>query len=248
MPTDLKHTKLLELAAFEPSGRFEDELYRLTCIAGDLLQAQRVSLMLLDVSEHDGTRLKLAALYGQLPDQAWKEEPDSGQGIAGRVLAQGCSVRIGKVDHTEWAEFARRPDKSGGFLVCPIHQSGQPMGVLNFSEPRGRDRFTPKDQELGELAAVLIGRAMHVTRLSRLLDSRFAQMAFALEGQTDSGSVVRISAHEPEKVAKMLAKAFYKEMRHCGFTPAQIVRAAGEIISELTGSLNRHKKRIEREG
>jgi hypothetical protein len=44
----------------------------------------------------------------------------------------------------------------------------------------------------------------------------------------------------------MLAKSFYKEMRHCGFSPGQIVNAAGEIISELTGSLNRHKKRMER--
>jgi L-methionine (R)-S-oxide reductase len=248
VPTDARQSKLRELAAFEPSGRFEDELYRLTCIAGDLLQAQRVSLMLLDVGERNGTRLKLAALYGALPEQAWKEEPMRGEGIAGQVLAQGCSVRVGRIDQSEWNDYARHSDKSGSFLSCPIYQAGQAVGVLNFSEPLGRDRFTPKDQELAELAALLIGRAMQVTRLSRLLDSRFAQMAFALEGHTDAGSVIQISAHEPEKMARMLAKAFYKEMRHCGFTPAQIVQAAGEIISELTGSLNRHKKRIEREG
>ena len=42
----------------------------------------------------------------------------------------------------------------------------------------------------------------------------------------------------------MLARAFYRELRHCGFTPNQIIHAASEIISELTGSLNRHKKRL----
>jgi hypothetical protein len=77
-----------------------------------------------------------------------------------------------------------------------------------------------------------------------MLDSRFAQMAFALEGRADSCSVITLSTHEPDKVARMLAKAFFKDMRHCGFTPNQIIRAAGEIISELTGSLNRHKHRL----
>jgi hypothetical protein len=83
-------------------------------------------------------------------------------------------------------------------------------------------------------------------RIERLLDSRLAQMAFALEGSTDAGSVASMSAHEPDKVSRMLAKAFYREMRHCGFTPNQIIHAAGEIISELTTSLNRAKNRIER--
>ena len=46
------------------------------------------------------------------------------------------------------------------------------------------------------------------------------------------------------RVAGMLARAFYREMRHCGFSPNQIIHAAGEIISELTSSLNRHKRRI----
>jgi len=35
-------------------------------------------------------------------------------------------------------------------------------------------------------------------------------------------------------------------MHRCGFTPNQIIHAAGEIISELTGSLNRHKQRMAR--
>jgi hypothetical protein len=69
-------------------------------------------------------------------------------------------------------------------------------------------------------------------------------MAFTLEGNTDACTVVSLTAHDPDKVAKMLARGFYREMRHCGFTPNQVIHAAGEIISELTGSLNRHKKRL----
>ena len=66
--------KLKELAGFEPTGRFEDSLYRLTCITGDVMAARRVSLMLLDTGNTQGTRLKLAALYGELPEEAWRED------------------------------------------------------------------------------------------------------------------------------------------------------------------------------
>ena len=97
-----------------------------------------------------------------------------------------------------------------------------------------------------ELAALLIARAIQVGRLERMLDSRFAQMALTLEGSANAYTVTALSAHDPDKVAKMLAKGFYKELRHCGFTPNQIIHAAGEIISELTGSLNRHARRMER--
>jgi hypothetical protein len=51
----------------------------------------------------------------------------------------------------------------------------------------------------------------------------------------------------PDQVAKILAKSFYKEMTRAGFGPSQIVNAASEIIEQLSGSLNRHSKRMERE-
>lgn len=242
---ELHQQKLVELASFEIVGPFEDNLGRLAGIAGELLAARRVSLMLLDTAPGDkGPRLKLAALYGELPEAAWKEEPTSGQGIAGQVLASGISIRVDSVDHSVWKKHARHADEAGGFLVCPVLLAGRPAGVINISQPIDRLSFSSDDQANAELAALMIGRAIQVGRLDRMLDSRFAQMAFALEGSTDAFSMLSLSAHDPDKVAKMLARAFYREMRHCGFTPNQIIHAAGEIISELTGSLNRHKKRL----
>jgi putative methionine-R-sulfoxide reductase with GAF domain len=244
---DLHQQKLCELAGFEAAGPFEDNLYRLTCIVGELLAARRVSLMLLDVGPGKGPRLKLAALYGELPEAAWKEEPAVGQGIAGQVLASGVSVRIASIKRSNWKQQARRADDEGSFLACPVPLSGRPAGVLNISQPIARARFSAADQANAELAAVLIGRAIQFGRLDRMLDSRFAQMAFTLEGATDTYSVLSLSAHDPDKVAKMLARGFYREMRHCGFTPNQVIHAAGEVISELTSSLNRHKKRMAEE-
>lgn len=242
----LRQTKLLELAGFQICGSFEDNLYRLTRIAGELLAAGRVSLMLLDSGHGKGSRLKLAALYGELPEAAWKEEPAPGQGIAGQVLASGASVRVSRISRSAWKATARRPDDAGAFMACPLFLAGEPAGVINVSAPIDRTTFSADDLAAAELAALLIARAIQVGRLERMLDSRFAQMALTLEGSADAYTVTALSAHDPDKVAKMLAKGFYKELRHCGFTPNQIIHAAGEIISELTGSLNRHAKRMER--
>jgi GAF domain-containing protein len=239
-----RQAKLLELAGFEPLGRLEDNLYHLTCITADLMAARRVSLMLLDTSSGKGVRLKLAALYGELPDAAWRDDTLPEEGIAQKVLEMGKCLHINDIGHSRWRELARRLGGTGGFIACPIVLAGKPAGVLNLSEPIERAHFTPSDLDTAELVARLISRIIHVARLDRVLDSRFAQMAFTLEGRADSCSVVSLSTHEPDRVARMLAKAFFKEMRHCGFSPNQIIRAAGEIISELTGSLNRHKHRL----
>ena len=118
--TALRRALLLELAEFRVSGAFEDNLYRLTCIVGDLLAAGRVSLMLLDTGHGQGARLKLAALYGELPESAWKEEPRPGQGIAGQVLLTGRCLRVANISRSSWRSSARRPGDDGGFLACPV--------------------------------------------------------------------------------------------------------------------------------
>jgi GAF domain-containing protein len=240
----LRLHKLSELAGFEVTGQFSDNLYRLTCIVGELMSARRVSLMLLDSGPAKTPRLRLAALYGELPEMAWKEEVAPGQGIAGQVLASGKSLRVTRVERSAWKRAARHPQEGGSFLVCPVPVAGAPAGVLNISGPMGRSIFTTTDLAYAELAALLVGRAIQMGRLGRLLDSRLAQMAFTLEGTQDACAVVSLSAHEPDRVAGMLARAFYREMRHCGFSPNQVIHAAGEILSELTSSLNRHKRRI----
>ena len=238
--------KLRELIAYEPDCPFEDALYAMTRLCGEMLAAGRVSLMLRDMTRDRRPRLRLVALYGTLPDAAWSEEAAEDNGIAGRVLATGRTVRVDDIARSDYSALARRPEASASFMACPVMIAGQPAGVLNFSEPGTDAGFTDDDLSLAELAALTIGRAIQSMRLTRMLDSRFAQMALTLEGQGDSQSMTRLTAHDPERVARMLAKAFYKEMRHCGFTPNQIIHAAGEIISELTGSLNRHRQRIAR--
>lgn len=237
--------RLQALIAFEPAGNFEDSLAQLAAQVAELLGANRVSIMLRDIGQRGRGALKLAALYGE-PLANWPVLPPQLDGIANRVLATGRSMLVEDVRRSEFADWARHG--GGSFLACPLIIAKKPAGVLNASQPRGRTAFDPTDLMLAETAALLVARAIQTMRLTQVLDSRFAQMALALEGGGDCANMTRLSAHEPERVAKLLAKAFYREMHRCGFTPNQIIHAAGEIISELTESLNRHKQRIARKG
>lgn len=237
--------KLMELAVFEANGDFQSNLDRLATLVSELFSARRVSLMLLDIDGETNAHLKLVALHGNLPPAAWDEKTKRGQGIAGSVLSSGKPLILGDIRVSGLKGSARRPDAPGSCIVCPVPIAGQPAGVMNISESADDSPYTEEDLTLAQFAAALVGRAIHLMRLQRLLDSRFAQMAVVLDGVTDSESFMAMSAREPDKVAKMLARAFYREMHHCGFTANQIIHAAGEIIMVLSDKLNRHKKRIQ---
>lgn len=244
---------LRALAEVEPGSQWDATLQPMTAAVADLLRAQRVSVQALDAPQEDGKggakgamRLHLVAVHGSLPQAAWQETPSLSNHIAGQVLRQNRAIRVADIDHSPWKALARHPGEGGGFMACPIHIAGGTIGVLNVSGEIGRARFSAADFQYLQTAAAIIGRALHIARLNRLLESRLAQMALTLDGVQDACAVVSLTTQEPDKVAAMLARAFYREMRHCGFGPNQIIRAASEIISELTGNLDRHRQRLER--
>jgi hypothetical protein len=67
-------------------------------------------------------------------------------------------------------------------------------------------------------------------------------MALVRESPQDAGLAYR----NPDEVARILAKSFFKEMTGAGFGEAQIVQAASEIIGQLNSSVQRHRRRLER--
>jgi hypothetical protein len=73
--------------------------------------------------------------------------------------------------------------------------------------------------------------------LQHLLDSRFAQLALLQEAQQKVGESVRTAYRNPEDVARILARSFFREMTKAGFAPNQIVEAASELIGQLNGRL-----------
>jgi L-methionine (R)-S-oxide reductase len=56
------------------------------------------------------------------------------------------------------------------------------------------------------------------------------------------GESVRTAYRNPEDVAKILARSFFREMTKAGFESAQIVGAASELIDQLNHQLQQGKK------
>ena len=50
----------------------------------------------------------------------------------------------------------------------------------------------------------------------------------------------------PARVAKLLAKSFFRDLASAGFDPGQIIEAASEIIALVSSDIKRFKRRTER--
>ena len=240
--------RLHDLAVFV---RAEDDLRthlrELIDLAASVTDAATCSIMLLSEGEHDAPRLKLWASTQGLPSSAWNETPGRGESIAGRVLEQSAPLLIADIHTSEFAPLARHRGNLGVSFICtPITVGKHVIGVMNLSSRLGSRSFDESDLTLAEIVATLIGKSVQVERLQALIRSRVAQASLAKE---EKAVVARLTdgTVPPSRVAKLLAKSFFRDLTSAGFGPGQIIEAASEIITLVSSDINRYKKRMKRE-
>lgn len=238
--------RLHDLSFFlQAQGSLEDSLKQMAGMAAKLLNAASCSIMLLDERDEKDVRLRVFAAHGELPEAAFRESARKGEGIAGHVLASGKSLLVEDISQSEFIQAARRLTRGAKSLVsAPILIDGRIIGVINATDPKTRAAFTLDDLNLLDVAALFIGKSLQVQQLQGLLNSRFAQMALAQEAQTMVGGAMAAMSQNPNQMAKILAKSFFKEMTRAGFSATQIIHAASEIITQLNESLGKHSKRL----
>lgn len=239
--------KLQDLSNFLEQGSLDDNLLQLAERAANVLNAENCSIMLLKEGESENLRLRVCASYGHLPEAAYKQSTGKGEGIAGRVIASGQSILVEDISRSEYAARARRADDPRKSLVSsPITINQRIVGVVNVSGHVQGEVFSPNDLDLLEVVALFIGKSIQVIQLQNILNSRFAQLALLQEAEKNLDGPLGYALQNPDQVAKILAKSFYKEMTRAGLGSSQIINAASEIISQLSGSLQRHNKRLSR--
>lgn len=240
--------KLQDLSNFLEQGTLDDNLLQLAEKAAKALTAEKCSIMLLKDGESDNLRMRVCASYGRLPEAAYQESIGLGEGIAGRVIASGRSILIEDISKSELASQARRADDPRRSLISsPITINRRIVGVVNVSGHAGGEVFSQADLNLLEVIALFIGKSIQAIQLQNILNSRFAQLALLQETEKSLEPLGASAAvQNPDQVAKILAKSFYKEMTRAGLGSNQIISAASEIISQLSGSLQRHNKRLAR--
>ena len=71
------------------------------------------------------------------------------------------------------------------------------------------------------------------------------QMAALLERREQEGGAKQPISPDPAKLAKIVAKGFYRELALAGFGPEAIISVASEVLGLLNENLGRHRSRIE---
>ena len=240
--------RLHDLAVFV--GAEEDlrtHLRDLVALAASVTEAATCSIMLLSEGDNETPRLKLWCSTEELPTAAWDETPGRGEWIAGRVLDQAAPLLITDIRASEFAPLARQRNTLGASFICaPIAVGGHVIGVINLSSRLEAPPFDESDLALAEIVVALIAKSVQVDRLQTLLRSRVAHLSLAKE---EKAVVSRITdgTVPPARVAKLLAKTFFRDLTAAGFEPGQIIEAASEIIALISTDIRRFRRRSGKE-
>lgn len=239
--------RLHDLAVFV--GEREDlgtHLEELVGLAASVTDAASCSIMLLSEGDRDTPRLKLWCSTEGLPSSAWNETPGSGESIAGRVLEGRLPLLIEDIRASDFAALARRRDDQGSSFICvPIVVGRHIIGVMNLASRQGSPPFAEADLRLAEIVATLIGKSVQVDRLQTLIRSRVAHASLARE-EKDVVACLTDGSVPPARLAKLLAKSFFRDLSSAGFEAGQIIDAASEIIELVSHDIRRFRRRTER--
>lgn len=233
--------RLRDVQALLASGSLDDNLHSHAELAKRLVGATSCSVMLLNSESPDDLRMRLCASAGELPPAAADALVASGEGICGQVLASGQALLVEDIARSPFADLARRKRAAlPALMSAPVRIDGRLVGVVNVTGAA----FSEAELHLLEVVALYIGKSVQVIQLQHLLASRFAQMALVRDahergqGAAQAGGPAPGTTYQnPEDVARILARSFYKEMTQAGFAPGQIVSAATELIGQLKGTL-----------
>lgn len=237
------HAELLQrlqalIAYVSRRRQVEGDLTQIAADTASMFGAEACSVMLFkDGTNGTELRLHLTARSRPLPrEQRGSISEAIGDGLAGKVAATGRALLIADLAHSDYASLSRR---DGGSCICaPIPVAGRVRGVLNLSRPQP---FTPDDLALACIAALLLGLALELARIQGLLRSRFAHRAMAEElrehPEVDAGSL----GADAGRMARVLGRTFFRELRSAGYGSDHILTAATEVIGELGRDIGKGK-------
>ncbi|MDX1376745.1 MAG: hypothetical protein R3357_14350 [Burkholderiales bacterium] len=228
-------------AALRPADRLQASLgvLRRLCLRHDSI----------DALLNDATQVALELLGAAYCSVIWLAEDKSTL----RVRARGQrtqGVPCADDDAQAIAFVARRGEApaTGSELSAALRMGGQSVGYLYArGEARRARRAAELDRTLFEALAEHLGFAIETQTLRQLLASRYAAIALSRDGRgegTEPGALdmnFLAAVTEPEKVARIIARSFYKDLRKAGFETKQILVVATELIDSLNVALRRTK-------
>lgn len=235
----------------EQPSHLEEGLNEVAKITANILKTRRCSIMLLTDEEETASQatLKVFTHYGNLPLSAYQEITPLNEGIAGYVAGTQKALLIDDICQSPFAEVARylEDEDNRSLMSAPIIFSKQVVGVINVSCPFNRKQFNRDDLQLLETCALFVGKSLQNAQLQMILRSKFLEFAVVRDLADQDWPETMLSQPNPSKLAKIVAKSFFKELTQAGFSANQIIAIATEVLNLLQEHLIRHKKRLERD-
>lgn len=231
--------QLLDLSnLLEVQPDLEQGLREVVCLSAQILKTQRCSIMLLSEPETQGNGcgyLRVFTHYGNLPASAYEQITPLNEGIAGYVAATGKPLLIEDITRSQFVEAARYLDESNKSLISvPILFAGKIIGVINTSNPIAKKSFDEQDLETTKIFALFVGKSIHIAQMQKILRSKFVELAVIRELTEEIPLEEAIAiAPNPTKLAKIVAKSFYRELTQAGFGANQVIEIATEVLDLL---------------
>lgn len=242
--------RLQHLAAQpELATNLEDSLRQCVKLTAELLDVHGSVILLFGETEA-GEEIAMLKVFAIGADQVIRisNDPQSRHAIVfDRVVATDAPELIGKLEEADFANLRHpQPDRFNSLIAAPIHINSKIVGLISASGHKSGRPLDQRDLEWLGMIGMLVGKSMQVVQLQNVLSSRFAQLALVREAKANLGVALEKAVENPDQLARILAKSFFREMTTTGFSTSQIIQASSEIITQLSSSLNRHSKRLEK--
>ncbi len=149
------------LTDYVSTRRFEVERYMelVVELVAELLNVKRASVMMVD---DDGKELRIDTAIGLDEDVVEHARVKLGEAISGQVASENNAFLVRDVERERRLQPGGpgRGYESKSFLSVPLRKDGRVLGVINVTDPVGRDHLDEADHALLELFADRVVLAM----------------------------------------------------------------------------------------
>jgi hypothetical protein len=212
-----------EFSRFAPEGSVQECLDELSEVIARIISAKGCTILIL------------------AEDEAGQAAPADGGGL--RPLHERLAGSYPEIPAEAVVEpylaVVRDVDGDTESLISAIVSRGKVVGVIHACRSLQSGGFDESAQDLFSMLTPLVTKSIEVIQLQSILKSRFTQIAIARSDELTIKDLMTGVMQNPNQIARILARSFYREMLNAGFNLNQILFAATEVISELSSSLKK---------
>ncbi len=186
--------------------------------------------------------------YGNLPKIEDDPQVDLDTALAEFVTTHYYGILIENVHQSSFvAKVGHLSEGDYSLMSVPIRVDSQVIGVINVGFPLDKQELNAEDLSILTIYATYLGQSLKNNQLESIVRSKFVELAVSreLEEQGIQGYIA--IQPNPAKLAKIVAKSFFKELTQSGFSANDIINIATEVLSLLNNSIEKHRQRLARD-